>query len=274
MDVKKMLIGTGWRLPFIQKLWQKLTNDISTGSNTFSCGNIHFRHNTVRLKGTGQCVEAASESYCRDTGIIMEGSGNTVRIREGSVLADHTRISVRGSGNTVEIGKGCSLRASSVFIAGNNNHVLFEGNNSAFGLDIHMEQDGNRIEIGQGSTFHGREGQHVEMVLEEATSIVIGQDCMFSNGIRMRTSDSHSITDLEGRRLNPGKDIRIGDHCWIGLGAILLKGSSIPSRCIVGAGAVVNRGFEKENCIYAGNPAAAAKEGRDWDRKFILERPE
>jgi acetyltransferase-like isoleucine patch superfamily enzyme len=90
----------------------------------------------------------------------------------------------------------------------------------------------------------------------------------------MRTSDSHSITDLQRRRLNPGKDIRIGDHYWSCLGAILLKGSSIPSRCIVGAGAVVNRGFEKENCIYAGNPAAAAKEGRDWDRKLILERPE
>jgi acetyltransferase-like isoleucine patch superfamily enzyme len=269
MDAKKLAAGAVSHLPVIRKIWRRITNDLDLGGGSLTAENIHFRNNKVRLKGKGQCVEAAAESYCRDSRILMEGTDNRVRILEGGVLSDNTGITVTGSGNTVEIGKDCLIRASSVFISGNKNHVRFEGSNSVYGLDIHIERDGNRIEIGTGSTFHGRGSQYVEIAMDEGTCVSIGKDCMFSNGIRMRTSDSHSITDLEGKRLNPGEDIRIGDHCWIGLGAILLKGSTIPARCVVGAGSVVNCRFEKENCIIAGNPAQVAKEGTDWDRKFI-----
>ena len=74
---------------------------------------------------------------------------------------------------------------------------------------------------------------------------------------------------LVGNRLNPAKDIIIDSHCWVGLNCIILKGSYIHSKCIVGAGSVCNKNYFETNCIIAGNPAKVAKKDINWDRKFL-----
>jgi acetyltransferase-like isoleucine patch superfamily enzyme len=48
--------------------------------------------------------------------------------------------------------------------------------------------------------------------------------------------------------------IRIGDHVWIGTGAIILDGVTIGAGAIIGAGAVVTKDIP-ENAIAAGVPA-------------------
>ena len=42
--------------------------------------------------------------------------------------------------------------------------------------------------------------------------------------------------------------INIGKNCWIGAGAIILKGSQIGNNCVIGAGAVI-KGSYKDNSI-------------------------
>ena len=58
----------------------------------------------------------------------------------------------------------------------------------------------------------------------------------------------------------PGKDISIGDHCWIGMNAVVMPGVILGDHTIVGAGAVVTRSFPKGKCVIAGVPAKFIRE--------------
>jgi acetyltransferase-like isoleucine patch superfamily enzyme len=66
------------------------------------------------------------------------------------------------------------------------------------------------------------------------------------------------IIDHDGYGLdgNPAveKPVKIGNHVWIGLRAIILKGVTIGDNSVVGASAVVAKDVEP-NTIVAGNPA-------------------
>lgn len=53
--------------------------------------------------------------------------------------------------------------------------------------------------------------------------------------------------------------IKIGAYCIIGTGCILLKGSSIADRILVGAGSVINSDLTESNSLYAGVPAVKKK---------------
>ena len=56
----------------------------------------------------------------------------------------------------------------------------------------------------------------------------------------------------------------IGSNVDIGAGAIIIGGVEIADQCIIGAGAVVTRSFEKPGCVLAGVPAKElAKKGEN-----------
>ena len=102
----------------------------------------------------------------------------------------------------------------------------------------------------------------------ENTNIKIGQDCMFSYDIIMRTGDGHKIfsTQQTNERINPNEDIIIGNHVWVACKAIILKGAVISNNSIVGACSLVNKKFYEENVILAGIPAQIKKHGINWER--------
>ena len=101
----------------------------------------------------------------------------------------------------------------------------------------------------------------------ENTSVTIGQDCMFSYGITIRTGDGHTIRDAATNEiLNPNEDVNIGNHVWVGCNTMILKGSIIPSNCIVGACSLVNKKFYEENAILVGAPATIKKHNIIWER--------
>jgi acetyltransferase-like isoleucine patch superfamily enzyme len=90
---------------------------------------------------------------------------------------------------------------------------------------------------------------------------------MFSRKIEVRTTDAHSVVDRQTRRrLNPASSVTIGDHVWVGLGAVINKGSSVPADSVVGAMSFVNRSFEEEGVILAGIPAKVIRTGITWNR--------
>ena len=93
---------------------------------------------------------------------------------------------------------------------------------------------------------------------------------MFSNKIQLRTSDSHSILDGNAKRINPGGDIEIGNHVWIGNEVVVLKGSVIPENCIVGARSIVTSSLRATpNSMIAGIPAKVLKTNINWKRERI-----
>lgn len=56
-----------------------------------------------------------------------------------------------------------------------------------------------------------------------------------------------------------GKNIVIGEKCWIGMNAVLLPGVVLGDNTIVGAGSVVTKSFPQGSCVIAGNPAQIVK---------------
>lgn len=95
---------------------------------------------------------------------------------------------------------------------------------------------------------------------------------MLSYGIDIRSGDSHGIFTMDGQRINQSENISIGSHVWIGADATILKGSKIPSGCVIGHSSFVCSILNQTNSIYAGMPASLKKTGIKWSRqKNILE---
>ena len=117
--------------------------------------------------------------------------------------------------------------------------------------------------------MHGRDSCPIHIAVDEGSGVYIADDCMLAHSIQMRSTDSHSIVDENGKRLNPARDIRIGRHCWLGMRSIVLKGTVLKENTIVAAGAVINKQYEETNCVLAGNPARIVKLQVNWDRKYI-----
>ena len=89
---------------------------------------------------------------------------------------------------------------------------------------------------------------------------------MFSHDIYVRTTDSHSIIK-ENKRINPAKNIKIGNHVWIGMQSLILKGTNIPDGCIIGARSTVSASDMENNSIYVGQPVKLVNKGIDWNRE-------
>ena len=128
---------------------------------------------------------------------------------------------------------------------------------------------GSSVEIGNNTTSTNP----VYVTVAEGTKLVVGDDCMFATNNQIRTDDAHAIYDINtGRRINPSQDIVLGDHVWVGYGAVLFGGTTIGSGSVVGAFSVVNKAFSN-NCIIAGTPAKVIKENVFWKRPLLLNKP-
>lgn len=196
---------------------------------------------------------------------------NMIKIRKGNKLElkfailKKINIQVKGNSNLIKIGRLSRLSFCQIYIGGNRNIIEILDNVNLNQTEIHIEGDNNLIQIGNSTTIHGN--THIAAI--ESTKIIIGNDCMFSKDIHITTGDSHSIIDLNGIRINPSKDILIGDHVWIGTQVICLKGVKIANNCIVGAGSLLNKQYNEPNSILAGNPAKIIKDNISWDRKRL-----
>lgn len=134
-----------------------------------------------------------------------------------------------------------------IFIQGNNNTIIIEEFvDVGKRLDINIVDDNSSVYIGRGTTFEQTEIS----VADNGNSVHIGEDCMFSSNCTILASDFHSIIDLSvGIRKNISRGVRIDNHVWVGIGALILKNSHIKSNSIIGANAVVN-GAVPPNSIY------------------------
>lgn len=168
-----------------------------------------------------------------------------------------------GTGNSLIIDAGGSLTNCNVSFYGKN-CVLHIGKNVALSdNDFWFEDDGGSIVIGDGTTtesgckFASCEGKRIE----------IGRDCMFSHDVDVRNTDSHSILNEKGERINPSADIIIGEHVWVGIRSTILKGSVIPPNAIVAAQSLVTNSLKaSEHTLIAGIPAEVIKTNISWTR--------
>lgn len=101
------------------------------------------------------------------------------------------------------------------------------------------------------------------MVAKDA-DISIGNDVKIGGGVKIYTTDFHSLNFKERRnveddfRYRKSASITIEDDCFIGAGVIILKGVTIGARSVIGAGSVVVKSLPPD-CIAAGNPCKVIK---------------
>lgn len=82
--------------------------------------------------------------------------------------------------------------------------------------------------------------------------IHIGSNVFIAPNVGIITAN-HDLYDL--KKHLPGKDIIIGDDCWIGMNSVVLPGVVLGNHTIVAAGSVVNKSFLQGNCVIGGSPA-------------------
>jgi acetyltransferase-like isoleucine patch superfamily enzyme len=166
---------------------------------------------------------------------------------DGSVLAPFPRLVV--GARYVSIGKGCFIGAGVTLSVraeylGVRHEPVFElGDRSMLGRDLviactHAIRIGSSVTVADrvyiGDSHHGYENPDVP-VLDQAMT---GQ-----------------------------AEVRIGDGCFIGVGAAILPGVVLGRGCVVGPNAVVTRSFAP-NTVLLGNPAKPIRmydpEKRAW----------
>ena len=121
--------------------------------------------------------------------------------------------------------------------------------------------------IGTNSEVIIRNGTVINgpMYIFARRSVQIGEDCLVARGVTVMDSDLHRI-GVVGRK-STEEDIRevmIGNHCWIGQNATILKGVVIGDGAIVAANSVVTEDV-KQNNLVAGIPARVIREGVKWE---------
>jgi len=171
------------------------------------------------------------------------------------------KIKISGNNNILYIGKNSLLRDSNIFIKGNNNIIYIGDDCVVNNTSIILDNEGSEIRIGNKTSI-----AKVQIVSLEPYKIEIGEDCMLSYDIEIRNTDSHKIYDKNtNERINEGSSINIGNHVWLGMRAIILKGVTIGDNSIVAAGSIVTKDV-KANTIVSGNPARQVKENKNWSR--------
>jgi len=109
------------------------------------------------------------------------------------------------------------------------------------------------IKIGNNSRLNG-------LTCHCAEKIDIGSDCLVGSAIIIDT-DFHKFTDPD--HILFGKDstrpVKVEDGVWLCGQCVLLKGSSVGNKSVVGFRAVVTKSFPAD-VVIAGNPARIVKE--------------
>lgn len=197
------------------------------------------------------------ESFTDDRGntITYEGNGSP-----------SVKIHFRGSNNTAHLSPG--MRAGKL-------EILFDCDNGVFSLgdNTGVAPFSAYVRIGQdarvivGDNVSTTSTCYISAV--EGASVIFGDDVMIASENDFRADDGHPIFDIHtGLRVNPAKDIRIGNHVWIGRRATVLGGASIGDGSVLGYSSLL-KGSVPNNCVAAGIPAKVIRRDIAWERPHL-----
>lgn len=144
---------------------------------------------------------------------------------------------------------------------------LYVGENACLCVDAFDVYAGSRINVNQGAKLTLGSGyMNHDCVVDCFDSITIGHHVVISERVVLRDSDNHAIAvsgNEAGNETKVTAPIVIGDHVWIGMNVIVLKGVTIGEGAVVAAGSVVNKDVPPY-CMVAGVPAKVIKTNVTW----------
>ena len=112
-----------------------------------------------------------------------------------------------------------------------------------------VDYDGLRIRIGNLNYFNRN------LMIDACGLVEIGDQNMFGPDVYITDSDHRFGGGLAPNKqpMDAGK-VKIGNRCWIGAKAVILKDVELGDGCVVGAGAVVTKNVEA-GAVVGGVPA-------------------
>lgn len=217
---------------------------------------------------------AVREYFSRRDAWKAAAKTNTLDIPKGQER--YVRLHVDGHGNHIAIKRMASGSKGilDIRVAGDRCTIAIdESLHIGKSLDITIGQrhpnfgpvSDVAVRIGSRCSFE----QASILTFNSHSSISIGSDCMISFGVNIYNTDAHPVLDRDtGRIINRVRELSIGNHCWLGQDAAILKNVRLGKDCIVAWGAIVSSGISRETvpeaCILAGNPASVVKRGISW----------
>lgn len=174
-------------------------------------------------------------------------------IESGTITSIDPTSNIKIGKNFKFIGGVLLIKKNSTFIVGDNvtmmGRIVIEDNSKLF--------VGNNLSCTNGDLI---------IRSHESNSIIIGDDCLFADPA-IYNSDYHKIISKKDNKiLNPGKDVIIGNHVWLALRSMILKGSNIGNGSVVASNSVVTEGNYEDNVILAGQPAKIIKKDIYWEK--------
>lgn len=220
---------------------------------------------------TNEVIVASGAEVLSD--VVIKGQGNRLSLGDRNAVDAFVPAGLRR-----DLAEGPAIR-----IAGDDNRIEV-ADDVRMTLNIVVQGDGNRIHIGEGCRLNGfitircsgatlsiGAGTTVvngSLQLHEPGEIRIGADCMIANQVYVSLSDVHPIRDrASGDRINPAASVEIGDHVWLGLRSMVMKGSRVGAGAVIAAGAVVS-GDVPAHAVAAGVPARVVRRDVVWSRDF------
>lgn len=190
---------------------------------------------------------------------------NKIYVNPEKSVLKNSKVNFKGENNILFVEDGVTLENSTISFSGNNCVVYLSSSNKVYYLSIDVYQS-SAVFFGHNSYFNGA----VHAIASEGQNIIVGNDCLFSFGIWIRTADPHLVYSVEThKRLNYSKSVFVGDHVWIGQNALVLKGCCFGSGSILGGGAVASNKLVPSNTSFAGNPAKLVGRGVFYDGKCV-----
>lgn len=250
--------------------------------------DVHLQESTIYVHNNTEIVIMDESRLIQNT----IHTGNNVKfILSNKVNLIQSKISVENDSD-ITVGENCiinelviSMKRKSELLVGKGTNIneadwiLSEASNVAIGSKGKFAKG----TLGAGKNARIKIGDNLaimwtyQIVIEDYTSLTIGNHCIISYDVILRGNDGHSIFDLNtGKNINSTEEISrsrkivIGDHVWIGMRSIILYNSKIGSGSIIGAASLV-KGVIPNNCIAVGVPAKIKRDNIAWDREAGVE---
>lgn len=279
---------------------------IEIGENVRFQGTVFYIHNDSK-------IEIGKDSLFQETVITMQDKSkirigtdvrfadNRIDIHASSKVIFGNKTYIKNNDVCVKdmaklnIRTGCNISNAFMSIK-RYAHLLLEEKVAVFSNGNRKTcwniEEGAKFKVGKGGRFGGQAGEcfvgengllkigtgfsingNYRIVVNKGTSILMGDDCMFSYDVSMRSNDGHSIFDVASKQninstddINRNRGIVLGNHVWIGERACVLYNTKIGNGSIIGAMSLVKSRIPN-NCIAVGVPAKVIKRNVAWSRE-------
>ena len=168
-------------------------------------------------------------------------------------LAKGARIVIEGNGNLAINPNRPSGSHAEAFIRMRENAVLrvHDSLSLCYKATIEIHKDAE-VEIGSAYI-------NSDAVILAAKKVQLGNQCLVSRMVFIFDADHHPIYNEAGEQINLPRPVIIGNHVWIGLQSVIVRGSKIGDGAVIAANSLVG-GKIKAGTMASGNPARSYSE--------------